>query len=70
MKDKLVKTGHKKAYYRFIGAVKGFGFTLLALAALTAPVGIAMGVSAAEAAHAEEPSLVSEESSSSTEAVE
>ena len=46
MKDKLNKTGRKKPYYRFVSAMKGFGFSLLALIVLAAPVAIAMGVSA------------------------
>ena len=60
MKDKLVKTGHKKAYYRFIGALRGFGFSILGLLALAAPVLIAMEISAQEA-KAEETVHVSEE---------
>ena len=53
MKDKLHKTGHKKAYYRFLSLVKGFGFSLLAIVLLATPVAIAAGVNAYEtsAAH-------------------
>jgi hypothetical protein len=45
MKDKLVKTGHKKGYYRFVSTMKGFGFSLLAVIALASPVLIAMDMS-------------------------
>ncbi|MDY6391889.1 MAG: hypothetical protein SPL80_03530 [Bacilli bacterium] len=64
MKDKLVKTGHKKPYYRFIGALRGIGFSLLAVVALASPVAIAMGYSAQEA-HAEETSHVAPQEESS-----
>ena len=69
MKDKLTKNGHKKPYYRFVGAVKGLGLSLLAIIALASPVAIAMGVSAYEAeARAEEhPSLTAPESEDSSE---
>ena len=59
MKDKLVKTGHKKFYYRFVGALRGLGFSLLAVVALASPVFIAVGISANEA-HAAETSEVVE----------
>ena len=52
MKDKLVKTGHKKLYYRFLGTLRGMGFSLLAIIALASPVFIAVGISA-QAAHAD-----------------
>ena len=50
MKDKLHKTGHTKPYYRFVSALRGFGFSLLALVVLATPVAIAAGVNAYEAA--------------------
>ena len=59
MKDKLVKNGKRKPYYRFIGAVKGLGFSLLAILALASPVVIAFEVAANEAA-AEQTSQVEE----------
>ncbi len=49
MKDKLVKTGHKKRYYRLIGALKGVGFSVLAIFALATPVFISYEMTAAEA---------------------
>ncbi|MCR5348290.1 MAG: hypothetical protein K6E59_01615 [Bacilli bacterium] len=61
MKDKLTKTGHKKPYYRFMSALKGFGFSFLALLALATPVAIAAGVNAAEEARADEIASVSSE---------
>ncbi len=69
MKDKLVKTGRHKPYYRFVGALKGFAFSLLAILVLASPVLIASGVAAQHAA-AEETSHVveSEEPSVSSEA--
>ena len=61
MKDKLNKTGRKKPYYRFVSAMKGFGFSLLALIVLAAPVAIAMGVSAYQSeVRAEETTQVEE----------
>ena len=48
MKDKLTKNGHKKAYYRFFGALRGIGFTHLGLVALSTPVLIAVQASSAE----------------------
>lgn len=65
MKDKLVKNGRHKPYYRFVGALKGLGFSLLALIVLASPVVIAMEVSANEA-HAEETSRVQEEEPSAS----
>ena len=49
MKDKLVKNGKRKPYYRFIAAVKGLGFSLLAVLVLASPVLIALDVATHEA---------------------
>ena len=68
MKDKLTKTGHRKPYYRFMTALKGLGFSFLALLALATPVAIAAGLSAAEAQAEQTTSTVSEEPVESSEA--
>ena len=60
MKDKLTRTGHKKAYYRFRSGVKGFGVAVLALLLFATPVLIAYDVAARETL-AEETVQVSEE---------
>ena len=44
MKDKLVRTGHKKMYYRLRSFSRGLLFSILVLAAFSAPVLIAYGV--------------------------
>ena len=67
MRDKIVKTGHGKLYYRFVGGLRGLGFSLLALIALASPVAIVMGMTAVENAHAEETShVVQSETSEAT----
>jgi len=64
MKDKLYKTGHKKAYYRLRAALRITGLSLAIALSTAAPVLITYGVeqSRAEAAQASEES--SEESAS------
>jgi len=56
MKDKLEKTGRRKPYYRLVNALRGAGFSLLALIALATPVFIAFQVDAAETYAQEVPS--------------
>ncbi|MCR5078836.1 MAG: hypothetical protein K6B65_02820 [Bacilli bacterium] len=54
MRDKLVRTGHKKAYYR----LRAFGFAVLSLAGASvvaaAPVAISYGTSYSQIANAQE----------------
>ena len=70
MKDKLHKTGHKKGFYRFVSALKGIGFSLLAIAVLATPVAIAASVSAEQAYAEPTTSSVPEESVPETSSVE
>lgn len=49
MKDKLYKTGHKKAYYRVRRAMRLSLFALAAGLSTAAPILITYGVSAAKA---------------------
>ncbi len=63
MKDKLVKTGHKKPYYRFITTMRALGFSLLAVIALASPVLIAVDISSREIAAEEVVEVVSEDGS-------
>ena len=54
MRDKLIRTGHKKAYYR----MRAFGFAVLSICGASivaaAPVAISYGTSYSQLAHAEE----------------
>ena len=54
MRDKLIRTGHKKAYYR----ARAFGFALLSLCGASVvaatPVAISYGTSYSQIAKAEE----------------
>ncbi len=65
MKDKLYKTGHKKAYYRIRAGLRITGLSLAVALSTATPVLITYGVeqSRAEAAQASEES--SEENTSS-----
>ena len=63
MKDKLVKHGKPKYFYRLTHAIKGTLISLFSLALLIAPIFILVEVSFAEA-RAEETSHVIEETSS------
>ena len=67
MKDKLVRTGHKKFYYRMRAFSRGLLFSILVLAAFSAPVLIAYGVNLYET-KAEEAKV--EESSEQEDGVE
>ena len=66
MKDKLYKTGHKKAYYRIRGALRAFGLSLAVALSLATPVLITYGVeqSRAEAVKQEQESEQTQEGSS------
>lgn len=49
MKDKLIKTGHKKGYYRLKAALTVGLFSLAAFVVSAVPVGIGLKIAEAEA---------------------
>lgn len=66
MKDKLEKTGHKKGFYRLKSLLSIFVCSIAITAAAAIPVGISFKLDAATE-HDEKTSVVTEESSSSSE---
>lgn len=49
MKDKLIKTGHKKGYYRLKAVLTVGLFSLAAFVASAVPIGIGLKIAEAEA---------------------
>ncbi len=60
MKDKLYKTGHKKAYYRIRGAARATLFALALGLSTATPILITYGVEQSRAEAAKEKESVSE----------
>jgi hypothetical protein len=66
MKDKLEKTGHKKGYYRLKSLLSIFVCSIAITAAAAIPVGISYKLDAATEHNDEKTSVVTEESTSSS----
>jgi hypothetical protein len=67
MKDKLEKTGHKKGYYRLKSLLSIFVCSIAITSAAAIPVGISFKLDAATEHNDENTSIVTNESSSSSE---